>query len=93
MKTRLAISILVLLAGCGPHYTIPDSETDDIGKVISSGRSPQGCIDNLHEDAQNLKVKVKLVDVKHEPAHGPIAWIYSNSYTCTGKVVKTHAQK
>jgi len=91
MKTPLAISILVLLAGCGPHYTIPDAETDDIGKVISSGRSPQNCIENLQEDAQNLKVKVKLVDVQHQEAHGPIAWLYSHSYTCTGKVVKAKA--
>jgi len=88
MKARLAISILLLVWGCGPHYTIPDTDSDNVGKVISSGMTPQGCIENLHEDAQNLKVSVKLVDVKHEPAHGPIAWLYTNAYTCTGKVVK-----
>jgi len=89
MNTRLAIAALVMLGGCGPHYTIPDADTDDIGRVISSGRSPQGCIENLQEDAQNLKVKVKLIDVKSEPAHGPIAWLYTNTYTCTGKVIKS----
>lgn len=89
MKTRLAIAALVLVGGCGPHYSIPDLETENIGKVISSGRTPQGCIENLHEDAKDLKVTVKLVDVKHEPSTGPISWIYTNAYTCTGKVVKS----
>lgn len=87
LTTLFGIAIVVLVAGCGPHYTIPDADSDEIGKVISSGRSPQSCIENLKEDAQELGVNVKLTDVNHEPASGPIAWIYANTYTCTGKVV------
>jgi hypothetical protein len=37
---------LILLAGCGPHYTIPNFESDEIEKVVSSGRS-RSCIENL----------------------------------------------
>jgi hypothetical protein len=87
MTRGWALGIAVLLAGCGPHYTIPNYETDEIEKVISSGRSPQGCIENLKEDAKNLNVNVRLTDVQHQATSGPIAWIYSNSYVCTGKVV------
>jgi hypothetical protein len=79
---------IVLLAGCGPHYTIPNFETDEIEKVVSSGSSPQGCIENLKEDAQKLNVKVRLTDMHHEWAQGPIAWLYTYDYICTGKVVK-----
>ncbi|SLM46840.1 protein of unknown function [Nitrospira japonica] len=89
---RLWISVaVVLLGGCGPHYTIPNFESDEIEKVVSSGRSPQACIENLKEDATNLNVKVRLTDMHHEPASGPVAWIYSNAYVCTGKVVKATA--
>lgn len=88
MRTRWAVAILLLVGGCGPHYSIPDADSDDVATVVSSGHSPQGCIENLHQDAKALSVKVRLVDVKHEPAHGPIAWIYTYSYVCKGKVIK-----
>jgi|SRR5678816_3720529 len=80
---------IVLLGGCGPHYTIPNFESDEIEKVVSSGRSPQGCIENLKEDANKLKVKVRLTDMHHEATSGPLSWIFTNDYVCTGKVVKS----
>jgi hypothetical protein len=93
MRSFWIIPTVVLLAGCGPHYTIPNIESDEIEKVVSSGHSPQGCIENLKEDANNLKVKVRLVDMHHESASGPIAWLYSNEYVCTGKVVKSSSEE
>lgn len=84
---------IVLLAGCGPHYTIPNFESDEIEKVISSGSSPQNCLENLKEDANKLKVKVRLTDMQHEPSSGPIAWIYTYDYICTGKVVKGSSEE
>jgi hypothetical protein len=92
MKRSWVIATLVLLGGCGPHYTIPNFDTDEVEKVVSSGRSPQGCIQNLKEDAEKLNVKVRLTDMQHE-SPGPVSWIYTNSYVCTGKVVKTTAEK
>jgi hypothetical protein len=91
MNRSWALGIVFLVAGCGPHYTIPNYETDEIEKVISSGRSPQGCIENLKEDAQKLNVKVRLTDVQQQAASGPVSWIYANSYICTGKVLKTQS--
>jgi hypothetical protein len=84
---------VVLLAGCGPHYTIPNFESDEVEKVVSSGRSPQTCIENLKEDANKLNVKVRLTDMQHEATSGPIAWMYSYSYVCTGKVVKSRSEE
>ena len=89
MKSLWAFGMVVLLAGCGPHYTIPNYDTNEIEKVISSGRSPEGCIENLQEDTKRLNVKARLTDVQHQPSSGPISWIYSNTYVCTGKVVMT----
>lgn len=84
---------LVLLVGCGPKYTIPNFETDEVEKVVSSGRSPQSCIENLKEDANKLSVRVRLVDMQHEQTSGPVAWLYSYSYVCTGKVVKGRSEE
>ena len=92
MRARLVMVLALATAGCGPHYTIPNFDTDEVEKVVSSGRSPQACIDSLKEDAKQLNVKVRLVDMQHQEASGPIAWIYSNTYICTGKVVQTRAQ-
>ena len=92
MRSLWMITI-VLLAGCGPHYTIPNFESDEIEKVISSGGSPKGCIENLKEDAKKLNVKVRLTDMHHEAASGPIAWLYTYDYTCTGKVVKSSSEE
>lgn len=89
MNRLWALGTVLLLTGCGPHYTIPNYESNEIEKVISSGRSPEGCIENLKEDAQKLNVKVRLTDVQQQASSGPISWIYSNSYMCTGKVVAT----
>jgi hypothetical protein len=93
MKSSWLIATLVLLGGCGPHYTIPNFETDEVEKVVSSGRSAEGCIANLKEDAEKLNTKVRLTDVHHEATSGPIAWIYTNTYICTGKVVKSSAEQ
>lgn len=84
---------IVLLAGCGPHYTIPNFESDEIEKVISSGKSPQSCIEHLNEDANQLKVKVRLTDMHHEAASGPIAWLYTYDYICTGKVIESRSEE
>jgi hypothetical protein len=84
---------LVLLVGCGPRYTIPNFETDEIEKVVSSGSSPQNCIEHLKADAEQLKVKVRLTDMHHEAASGPIAWIYTYDYICTGKVLKSSSEQ
>jgi hypothetical protein len=89
MKSLWAVAMIALFTGCGPQYTIPNYDTGEVEKVISSGRSPQACIDNLKEDAQKLNVKVRLTDVHHEATSGPIAWLYANSYICTGKVIAT----
>ena len=80
---------IVLLAGCGVHYTVPNFESDEIEKVVSSGRSPQSCIENLKEDANQLKIKVRLIDMHHESTSGPLDWLYTNSFICTGKVIKS----
>jgi hypothetical protein len=84
---------IVLLAGCGPRYTIPNFESDEIEKVISSGSSPQSCIEHLKEDANQLKVKVRLTDMHHEAVSGPIAWLYTYDYICTGKVIKSSSEE
>ena len=70
MKRSWALGIVLLIAGCGPHYTIPNYESNEIEKVISSGRSPEGCIENLKEDAQKLNVKVRLTDVQQQASFG-----------------------
>ena len=92
MRARLLMALTLAAGGCGPHYTIPNFDTDEVEKVISSGRSPQACIENLKDDAKELNVKVRLVDMHHQETSGPIAWIYSNTYICTGKVVQARAQ-
>jgi hypothetical protein len=91
MKKWWTVAALVLLGGCGPHYTIPNFETDEVEKVVSSGRSPQACIEQLREDAKDHKVQVRLTDMHHEATSGPIAWLYTNTYVCTGKVVRARS--
>jgi hypothetical protein len=83
---------VVLFVGCGPQYTIPNFDSGEIEKVISSGHSPQSCIEHLKEDADQLKVTVRLTDVHHEAASGPIAWLYTYAYVCTGKVIKSNSE-
>jgi hypothetical protein len=90
---NLWIVPIILLAGCGPHYTIPNFESDEVEKVISSGSSPQNCVENLKEDAKRLKVTVRLTDMHHEASSGPIAWLYTYDYVCTGKVVKPRSEE
>ncbi len=85
------LGVTLLMGGCGPQYTIPNYDTGEIEKVVSSGRSPQACIEQLKEDAKELKVDVRLVDMRHESTSGPIAWLYTNTYVCTGKVYSSRA--
>lgn len=91
MRNWWVVAVAAVIGGCGPHYTIPNFESNEVEKVISSGRSPQSCIENLKEDAKDLRVDVRLTDVQHQPSSGPISWIYANTYVCTGKVVGAKA--
>ena len=80
------LGAVLLMGACGPKYTIPNYETGEIERVVSSARSPQDCIEQLKVDAKELGVDVRLTDMHHEATSGPIAWIYTNTYVCTGKV-------
>ncbi len=42
MKKWWPLAVVALIGGCGPHYTIPNFESNEVEKVVSSGRSPQG---------------------------------------------------
>jgi hypothetical protein len=85
-----AAVLALMMTGCGgSHYTIP-GETDEVEQVVSSGMTPQGCIENLKEEAQQLNLKVRLTDVNHEPT-GPLGMLWQKSYTCKGKVVKARS--
>jgi hypothetical protein len=86
-----AAVLALMVTGCGgAQYTIPNFETDEVEQVVSSGMTPQGCIENLKEDAQHLNLKVRLTDVNHEPT-GPLGMLWQKSYTCKGKVVKARS--
>jgi len=80
-----AAVLVLMVAGCGPHYTIPDLETGQIDRVVSSGRTPEECLENLKKDASEHRVKVRLMDVRHE-SPGPVAWLWMPAYTCIGEV-------
>jgi len=36
---------------------------------------------------------VRLTDMHHEAPSGPIAWLYTYDYVCTGKVIKSNSEE
>ena len=37
MKKWYALAVIALIGGCGPHYSIPNFESNEVEKVVSSG--------------------------------------------------------
>jgi hypothetical protein len=86
MKKTFSYALALLLGGCGPHYLIPDS-TGRPEKVVVSGYTNNGCIENLYEEAEKQRVRVKLTNVESDLGWGILFWPIYKSYKCTGDVV------
>jgi len=88
MIRRVGVALALLVAGCGPHYVIPDDKGGGPARIVVSAYTNDGCIENLNEEAAKLRVKVRLIDVKSDLGWGIFLWPIYKSYICTGEVVK-----
>ena len=86
MLKALGLALILVVSGCGQHYIMPDSSAPE--KIVVSGYTNDGCIENLHEEAAKNGVKVKLTEVKSDLGWGILLWPLYKSYVCTGEVVR-----
>jgi len=92
MKKTFSYALALLLGGCGSHYFIPDS-TGRPEKIVVSGYTNNGCIQNLHEEAEIQRVRVKLTNVESDLGWGIFLWPIYKSYKCTGEVVNNKVRE
>ena len=80
---KIAVTALLILAGCGSHYVIPATATQP-QRIGSSGYTASGCIANLAEQARenNCDLTNTQVDTSGVIA-GALLFPFVKGYACT----------
>jgi len=88
----MALGVLTMTVsnGCGLNYIANDRETGLPSTLVVTGWTNDGCIENLYDTAEELSLKINLVDVEREyegfgiiPGPTP----FYPMYTCKGQII------
>ena len=87
MKKRYfkTATLLVLLAGCGPQYSLPQTK-ERPGQIVVSAYTQSGCFEELQESAKQSGVEVQLKDVQTDLGWEIFLFPLYKGYKCTGEI-------
>jgi hypothetical protein len=86
MKVRFCIVvILVLIAGCGPQFVIPETK-ERPGQIVVSAYTQAGCFEELQETANRAGVEVRLKDVQTDLGWEIFLFPFYKGYKCIGEI-------
>lgn len=80
-----ALLFLVLSAGCGPQFTLPESK-DRPGQIVVSAYTQDGCFEELKEAAARQGVEVRLKDVQTDLGWEVFLFPFYKGYKCIGEI-------
>ena len=81
---------LLLANGCGLEYIATDRDTGLPSDLVVTGWTNDGCIENLYTAAEELSLKINLVEVIREyEGFGaiPMPSPFFPMYTCKGQIL------
>lgn len=78
-------SLIILIAGCGPQFYLPESK-DRPAQIVVSAYTQNGCIEELQEEAKKRGVEVKLKDVETDLGWEILVFPFYKGYKCTGEI-------
>jgi len=84
-RIRLISLSLLLLAGCGALYYIPEHGATPATLTVSA-YTQQGCVHALQDEAAARGVRATLRDVQSDLGWEIILWPMYKGYRCTGVV-------
>ena len=86
MKIRpYSIVFLVLIAGCGPQFALPETK-ERPAQIVVSAYTQSGCLEDLHEAAKNAGLEVRLKDVQADLGWQIFLFPFYKGYKCTGEI-------
>ncbi len=86
----LGILNLMVTNGCGLEYIGNDRETGLPSKLVVTGWTNDGCLENLYETAEKQAFKINLVEVQREyEGFGalPMPSPFWPMYTCEAQIL------
>ena len=80
-----SIVLLVVIAGCGPQYVLPETKQQP-GQIVVSAYTQSGCFEELQEAAKAGGVEVRLKDVQTDLGWQIFLFPFYKGYKCTGEI-------
>ena len=86
MKIRFYIVVfLVLIAGCGPQFVLPETKERQ-GQIVVSAYTQAGCFEDLQEAANRAGVEVRLKDVQTDLGWEIFLFPFYKGCKCIGEI-------
>lgn len=86
IKILLAnLMVLLLIAGCGPQFYLPESK-DRPAQIIVSAYTQEGCLEELQDEGKRRGIDVKLKNVESDLGWAIFLFPMYKGYKCTGEV-------
>ena len=77
--------LLILTAGCGLQFVIPEAK-DRPGQIVVSSYTQNGCFEELQETANRAGVEVRLKDVQTDLGWEIFLFPFYKGYKCIGEI-------
>jgi hypothetical protein len=77
---------LLLFAGCGPQFYLPETK-DRPAQIVVSAYTQNGCLEELEEEARRKGVQVRLKSVDTDLGWEIAVFPFYKGYRCTGEII------
>ena len=78
-------ALLVLIAGCGPQYYLPESK-ESPAQIVVSAYTQKGCFEELQDESNRRGVEVKLKSVETDLGWEIVLFPFYKGYKCIGEI-------
>ena len=80
-----SLTLLILIAGCGPQFYLPESK-DRPAQIVVSAYTQDGCLKDLQEEGERQGFAVKLKNVETDLGWEIFLFPFYKGYKCTGEI-------
>ena len=86
MTRGILLSMILLLAGCAENYTVFHNQTGNPLVVGRRAYSYEGCLSTMREEAAQLGVTFRTIQVRGSWEGRSLLWPFEPGYACEGAI-------
>lgn len=86
MTRGILLTMILFLAGCAESYTVFHNQTGDPLIIGRRAYSYEGCLSTMHEEAAQLGVTFRAIQVRGSWEGRSLLWPFEPGYACEGAI-------